>query len=134
MTNLEYPDAETIHTLHADIVASDADTESGVHSPDDVESALEYIRGCGFFGQGPETIHEKAAHLMRFLVANHPYVDGNKRTALNTVELFYLLNGYHFAYEDESVRTILKEFAIQEQAVNIEHVIEYCRTHTVPED
>ncbi len=52
MTNLEYPDAETIHTLHTDIVASDTETEPGVHSPDDVESALEYIRGRGFFGQG----------------------------------------------------------------------------------
>jgi len=37
----------------------------------------------GRFGSSPETIHEKACNLLRLLVANHPFVDTNKRTALN---------------------------------------------------
>ena len=63
-------------------------------------------RGKGFFSEVPETIHEKAVHLMRLLVADHPFVDGNKRTALRTVVVFYVLNGYTFDYSDE-IRALL---------------------------
>jgi death-on-curing protein len=44
----------------------------------------------------PETIYEKAFHLLRLLVANHPFVDANKRAALNTAVVFYFLNEYRF--------------------------------------
>lgn len=79
----------------------------------------------GYFGEGPETIHEKAAHLMRLLVAEHPFVDGNKRTALNTVAVFYEVNGYEFSYEDERIRGILRQFAIDADAVEMDDVIAY---------
>jgi death-on-curing protein len=73
----------------------------------DVEFALNYIEK-GSFDTVPETIHEKAFHLLRLLVANHPFVDANKRTALNTAVVFYFLNGYRFEYDDE-IRSILKQ-------------------------
>jgi death-on-curing protein len=38
-------------------------------------------------------IHSKAAVLMDSLIRNHPFVDGNKRTALLSVTAFYGLNG-----------------------------------------
>lgn len=47
--------------------------------------------------------------LLRLLVVNHPFIDRNKRTALNTVAVFYFLNGYRFEY-DEAVRGYLKDF------------------------
>jgi len=66
---------------------------------------------------------------LRLLVANHPFVDGNKRTALNTVTVFYLFNGYGFEYDDEISR-ILKQFGTDEGAVDRDGVLEYLRTHT----
>ncbi len=39
-------------------------------------------------------IHSKAAVLMDSLIRNHPFVDGNKRTALISVTMFYGLNGW----------------------------------------
>lgn len=78
-----YPTVDDVLDIHDDIVSEYPDTSSGVHSRGDVEFALEYVSE-GSFGEGPETIHEKAFHLLRLLVANHPFVDGNKRTALNT--------------------------------------------------
>ena len=36
----------------------------------------------------------KAAALIQSLSSNHPFVDGNKRTALTTLEYFLHLNGY----------------------------------------
>ena len=34
-----------------------------------------------------QTLEEKAAHLLYFLVKNHPFVDGNKRIGAATVPL-----------------------------------------------
>ncbi|WP_246982806.1 type II toxin-antitoxin system death-on-curing family toxin [Halorientalis marina] len=67
------------------------------------------------------------------LVANHPFVDGNKRTALNTVSVFYLLNGYRFEYDNE-IRSILKRFATGEETVDEEQTPDYLRTHTTEID
>lgn len=90
------------------LLAEYPETPSGVQDHGDVEFALNYIEE-GSFGAVPETVHEKAYHLLRLLVANHPFVDANKRTALNTVVVFHFLNGHRFEYDDE-IRTILKQF------------------------
>lgn len=123
--DLLYPTAEDVLAIHEDVVASDPGTEPGVRTPESVESALAYVSE-GYFGQVPETIHGKATHLMRLLTVDHPFVDGNKRTALASVATFYAMNGYAFDYDDQ-VRTILKRFGTDESAVDVEEVVEYCR-------
>jgi death-on-curing protein len=120
-----YPSVEVVLGLHEQIVADGDGTESGVRSEDAVESALQYVSE-GFFREVPESIHEKAAHLMRLLVADHPFVDGNKRTALRTVVVFYALNGYVFDYGDE-VRTLLRRFATDEAEVDVGTAVVYFR-------
>jgi death-on-curing protein len=86
---------------------------------------LQYISE-GFFGEVPQTLHEKAVHLMRLLIADHPFVDGNKRTALRKVVVFYMLNGYTFEYGDE-IRAVLHRFATDEAEVDIETAVIYFR-------
>ena len=49
------------------------------------------------------SVHDKAVQLMRLLVADHPFVDGNERTALRTVGVFYMLTRYAFEEGDESL-------------------------------
>ena len=63
---------------------------------------------------------------MRLLVADHPFVDGNKRTALRTVVVFYMMNGYAFDYGDE-IRTLLRRFGTDEASVDIETAVIYFR-------
>ena len=123
--DLAYPSIELVLDLHEQIVAEGDATESGVRSEDAIASALQYISE-GFFGEVPETIHDKAVHLMRLLVAEHPFVDGNKRTALRTVVVFYMLNGYTFDYGDE-IRTLLHRFATDEAAVDTDTAVIYFR-------
>ncbi len=129
MTNsLWYPSVEDVITIHDDIVSEYPDTPGGIQDRGDIEFTLSYVEK-GSFGTTPETIHQKAYHLLRLLVANHPFVDANKRTGLNTVVVFYFLNGYRFNYDDE-IRTILKQFGTDEAAVDEEETIEYLRSHT----
>ncbi len=123
--DIAYPSVDLILDLHEQIVEEGDATEPGVRSEDAIESALQYISE-GFFDEVPQTIHEKAVHLMRFLVADHPFVDGNKRTALRTVVVFYMLNGYTFDYGDE-IRALLHRFATDEAAVDTETAVVYFR-------
>jgi len=123
-----YPSVDEILTIHKDIVSEYADTSSGVRNRGDVEFAVDYIKE-GSFGTVPETIHQKAYHLLRLLVTNHPFVDANKRTALNTVVVFYLLNGYRLDYDDE-IKTILKRLATDQSVVDDAETIEFLRSHT----
>ena len=39
-------------------------------------------------------IFRKAAALMHSIIRNHPFIDGNKRTAVTSASIFLLLNGY----------------------------------------
>ena len=64
-------------------------------------------------------------------MANHPFVDGNKRTALDTTSTFYLLNELEFDYDDE-VREILGGFATDADSIAEAEVIEYLEANTRP--
>ena len=48
-------------------------------------------------------LFDQAAALMDSLVRNHPFVDGNKRTALTATALFLQMNGFRLAAENEEV-------------------------------
>ncbi len=55
------------------------------------------------------TVVEKAAALGFSLIQNHPFVDGNKRTAHAAMETFLVLNGYEIgAPVDEQEKVILQ--------------------------
>lgn len=123
-----YPSVENVLAIHDDIVSESSETHAGIKDRGDVDFALSYIQD-GSFGTVPETIHEKAFHLLRLLVANHPFVDANKRTALNTAAVFYFLNGYRFEYDDE-VNSLLKRFGTDQASVSEDDVIDYLRSHT----
>jgi death-on-curing protein len=123
-----YPSVEDVLAIHDDIVAEYAETHAGVQNRGDIEFALAYVE-TGSFGTEPQTIHETAFHLLRLLVANHPFVDANKRTALNTTVVCYVLNGYRFEY-DEEIRSILKRFGTDEAAVDEAATVEYLASHT----
>ena len=127
-----YPSVEDVLDIHEEIVSEYSATSPGVRNEGDVEFALGFVRD-GSFGEVPETIHEKAFHLLRLLVANHPFVDGNKRTALNTAAVFFRHNGYRFEY-DEVVRGILKRFGTDEAAVDTEETLDYLGTRSVESD
>lgn len=68
-----------------------------------LESAVARPQATVFGEDAYPTIHEKAAALLQSLAANHPLLDGNKRTAFVATALFYGLNGHHVpgSAEDE---------------------------------
>lgn len=66
-------------------------------------------------------IFQKAAVYTRNLIGDHPFVDGNKRTAVTVVGIFLERNGYHLTasskdLEDFAVHIATKKPAITEIA------------------
>ena len=121
-----YPTKDIIIDIHDDIIEEDDDAECGILGNSE-GGRLNYILDrieYGYFGNKPETIHEKSAELMRLLASTHIFVDGNKRTALNTTATFYLSNGYHFEY-GEDIKAVLKLFAVNEELVDQDELINY---------
>jgi death-on-curing protein len=79
---------------------------SGIRDAGLLDSAL--ARPLNRAAYGKPDAAELAAAYAYGLATNHPFVDGNKRTAFIALELFLALNGYQFAATDtESVMSLL---------------------------
>ncbi len=55
------------------------------------------------------TVYEKAAVYLRNIIADHPFVDGNKRTAVTLAVMFLNRNGLKLAATPKA----LEDFAVQ---------------------
>jgi death-on-curing protein len=71
---------------------------SGVRDAGLLESALARPRNLVSYGQ-PDAADLAAAYGFG-LARNHPFIDGNKRTAFVAVELFLALNGWSLTIDD----------------------------------
>lgn len=120
---LFYPTVDEIIDIHGDIIEDDPNAEPGLKHRGDLEYTIDHIKH-GHFDQGPETVHEKAFQLMRLIAANHPFVDGNKRTALGSTVYFYFWNGYDLEYQEE-LEAMLILMSIRENFVNPDIAVDY---------
>lgn len=74
------------------------------------------------------TIFEKAAALLHSLLKNHPFIDGNKRTAFTSCGLFLQLNGYHLINRHkESVEFALR---VEDQSLSFEEIVAWLAENT----
>lgn len=65
-------------------------------------------------------IHTKAAAMLHSLIRNHAFIDGNKRTGILSVILFYNLNGY--AIEVNQSELIALALDVAEGQVDVEKI------------
>ena len=70
------------------------------------------------------TIFEKAAPLFHSLVCNHPFSNGNKRTAVLAVDLFLLANGIVLALTNKQMYALAKDTAMHnEKGMNCDSLV-----------
>jgi death-on-curing protein len=91
--------------------------EGGVRDQSLFESALHRPQNLAAYGE-----HDVAALAASYgygLARNHPFIDGNNRTAFVAVELFVTLNGWHLEADDADCVIKMLELAagnLSEQA------------------
>ena len=103
----------------------------GVASMERLESALNTPKQTMFGDELYPDIFARAAILAYLLVQNHPFVDGNKRTALYAMLRFLETNGFVVTVTSNDE---LYQFTIDiaTSALDKEQIEEWLRTHTVP--
>lgn len=72
----------------------------GIRDEAMLDSALNKPQQMWNYKDPPPSIPELAAAYAFAIAKNHPYVDGNKRTAAIACEVFLLLNGYEFTVDE----------------------------------
>ena len=97
-TNWQTVDITEVYEIHKAIIKR-AGTKASVRDFSLLHSAVERPKAT-FAGQDLyPTVFSKAAALLQSLCLNHPFTDGNKRTAWITTKRFLRVNGYHLRAE-----------------------------------
>ncbi|QMS89990.1 type II toxin-antitoxin system death-on-curing family toxin [Nostoc edaphicum CCNP1411] len=110
--------------IHQDEINSFGGT-SGVRDEGLLDSALAQPQAT-FGGELLHpTIHEQAAAYLYHLAMNHPFIDGNKRTAFAVMDTFITLNGYSLNLSQEQaynlvIRVVQKEISKEELSAFME--------------
>jgi len=77
------------------------------------------------------TLVQEAAALLESLVQNHPFLDGNKRTAFAVVDVFLRINDYSITADSKSVYTIMVALMEQKQ-FDMTHLVPWLESIVTP--
>lgn len=97
-----------IHTMHEELIAEHGGS-SGVRDQGLLESAL--ARPQNLLAYGKPALAELGASYAFGIARNHPFVDGNKRTALMAAYVFLGLNGQRLVAPEAEAVVMMQELA-----------------------
>ena len=124
---IHYLTPEQVLFLHSRLIS----TIGGGHGVRDIGMLLSTLGRAQATFDGKELYPDimlKAAALIDSLVRNHPFVDGNKRTAITASALFLRLNGYLLQVENrEMVRFAL---ACAQSQLSLVEIAEWFRKYS----
>lgn len=103
--------------------------QAGVRSPELLDSAVNRPRQSVFGDDAYPTIWEKAAALFESLAQNHPFHNGNKRTAFLALLQFLSYNGYQFTMAPKQAENFVVD--VVNHKYSFEEIVEMIRLHSV---
>lgn len=121
---------ELIERLH-DRQLAEHGGPAGVRDRGMLESALGRAQQKFLYGGIDVDLPGLAAAYAFGLARNHPFVDGNKRTAAVACELFLELNGYLLVASDEDLYPVFVALAASE--LEEDQLAQWLRRHSRPE-
>lgn len=75
------------------------------------------------------SIYDKAAQLCYGIVKNHPFTDGNKRTALHSMYVYLIINGFDITASQQEVEDLIINVAAGKMT-NTE-LVQWLRKNTI---
>ena len=112
-----YPSVEQVERLH-ERVLDVTGGERGDLSRSNLEYVLDAVKEMGEELDVRNALTKKAAFLLYNLISQHPFVNGNKRTAFELVKLFLRLNGYEIRAKSREIYSILADIAAGKVSLN----------------
>lgn len=124
MTKIVWLLEETLIAIHHRQIAEHGGSE-GLRDQGLLSSALARPENLLAYGEPPPDLATLAAAYAYGIARNHPFVDGNKRTALVAARTFLILNGVDLdATQDDKVLTFLN---LAEGAISEEELADWIR-------
>lgn len=124
----QYLTPEQILFIHSRLI-TETGGDHGIRELGLLLSALGRLQGT-FDGKDlyPD-IFLKTGALMDSLVRNHPFVDGNKRTAIAAAALFLRMNGYRLVVENNEM--VQFTLACAQSQHSLDEITEWFRQHSI---
>jgi death-on-curing protein len=124
VTEWRWVDARVALALHAEQLRAWGGG-SGLRDKGLLESAL--VRPQNLAAYGDPDLADLAASYAYGMAKNHPFIDGNKRTALVVCETFIIDNGAPLEASDAELAVLFEELAAGE--ISEEELAEWFRGH-----
>lgn len=105
---MHYLSVEEILRLHFQVI-KDFGGSHGVRDESRLKPLVDVPRQAVFGQEQYPGIFEKAAVYLRNIIGDHPFIDGNKRTAVTVCGIFLMRNGYKLTVSPKE----LEDFAVQ---------------------
>ena len=123
--NRDFPSIEEVVAIH-DALIHETGGSIGLREESALASAIMRPQ-IGYY----DGIIEEAAALLESLAMNHPFVDGNKRTALAVTDTFLGMNGSFIDCDgEETYRFFMQLF--ENNAFRFEELREWLEKHVKP--
>lgn len=124
MSDWVWIDIEVALVAHEEQLAEHGGA-AGIRDQSMLESAL--ARPHNLIAYGEPDIADLAASYAFGIARNHPFVDGNKRTALVVSETFLMLNGCTLTATDAEV--VVAFFALAAGELSVDELADWFRGH-----
>lgn len=74
-------------------------------------------------------LFDKAASLMQSLIKNHPFTDGNKRTAITSASIFLLRNNYSIKASNKELERFTRK--VVSENVELQEIAYWFKRHSM---
>lgn len=128
MTPVEWLEIEAVLAAHDASLAVDGGSP-GLRDKGLLESALERPRNRYHY-EGVDGLCDLAATYAVGLAKNHPFVDGNKRTAFMSCAAFLLINGQRLTADQAEAAQVMLDVAAG--AIDVDELANWLKANTRP--
>lgn len=124
---MKYISIDEVVAIHFELIKQFGGSQ-GIRDFGPLHSAVERSK-ASFGGEDLyPNIFNKAAALLRSLMLNYPFVDGNKRTAYVSTARFLGMNGYVLKTEKQMIIQYI--LAIEKEKPSIADIARWLKLHT----
>lgn len=125
--SIKYLSAEDILRLHFQLI-EDFGGSHGVRDDGRLKSVVHAPKLKVFGIEQYATIFEKAAVFLRNIIGDHPFTDGNKRTAVTVCGIFLVRNNKHLTASPKELEDFALNVAIDH--LDIARISDWLKDHT----
>lgn len=115
---MQYITAEELLFFHFKVI-DDFGGSHGVRDEGRLESVLVVPKQIVFDQELYRSVHEKSAVYLRNIIADHPFVDGNKRSAVTCAVIFLKRNGAGLSATTKELEDIAVQVAVEHLEIRV---------------